>query len=487
MACPFGFRLLGPATGDRRLVDWQAAFAAYASCDPRCQPDQESYLSGFTFGEDFRARADEWGTVSTAGFNGPCWAPWIWFDLDRTGNIDLALKEARRLAMFLDERFALRSEDDLLAFLSGNKGFHLGAPTSLWCPEPAVDFHRIARRFACRLAELAGVGVYDDRRGYRIDEGVYVKVQLFRAPNSRHPRSGRHKRRLLFSELMSLSVERILQLAEGPEPFDIPTPDYRSEQAGLDWADAVRAVAQETEARQRRQPEGAGKATLNRLTREFLCKGASEGDRHRLLFSAASNLAEFRCPPLLAHALLTEPALDSGLSPSDVHRQIECGLRHGSGPGDPEPSACPTPPADLRAALSAAWSAQATPTGVEPASWPAGLPPPPSAEDSRQIPADPPPRTEPTRVPNLRAELTALWASAAGDRRETPVAGAPEPIALPEGFPAKAGRADAPCPPPGVRFFYEDERGRVCGPAAAAKWTWAGATRWYYVAEFPLP
>jgi hypothetical protein len=245
-------------------------------------------LSAFTFGEDFRARADEWGTVSTAGFDGPCWAPWIWLDLDRSGNIDLALKEARRLAMFLDERFALRSEDDLLAFLSGNKGFHLGAPTSLWCPEPAVDFHRVARRFACRLAELAEVGVYDERRGYRIDEGVYVKVQLFRAPNSRHPKGGRHKRRLLFSELMELSVERILHLAERPEPFDIPTSDYRSEQAARDWADAVRAVAQEAEVRQRRRLEGAGKPTLNRLTREFICKGASEGARHRLLFSAGT-------------------------------------------------------------------------------------------------------------------------------------------------------------------------------------------------------
>jgi len=44
------------------------------------------------------------------------------------------------------------------------------------------------------------------------------------------------------------------------------------------------------------------------------------------LFSAAANLAEFGCPVALAHALLTEIALDSGLSPSDVRRQIDCGL-----------------------------------------------------------------------------------------------------------------------------------------------------------------
>ena len=52
----------------------------------------------------------------------------------------------------------------------------------------------------------------------------------------------------------------------------------------------------------------------------------SKGDRHRLLFSAAANLAEFGCPPALAHALLSEAGLDSGLSPADVRRQIDCGL-----------------------------------------------------------------------------------------------------------------------------------------------------------------
>jgi hypothetical protein len=48
-----------------------------------------------------------------------------------------------------------------------------------------------------------------------------------------------------------------------------------------------------------------------------------------LLFSAAANLAELDCPAVLAHELLTEAALDSGLPPNDVRRQIDCGLEHG--------------------------------------------------------------------------------------------------------------------------------------------------------------
>ena len=69
-------------------------------------------------------------------------------------------------------------------------------------------------------------------------------------------------------------------------------------------------------------------ARLNRATLEFIRDGAGTGDRHRLLFSAAANLAEFGCPQSLAEALLCESALDSGLSPSEVRRQIACGLDH---------------------------------------------------------------------------------------------------------------------------------------------------------------
>ena len=47
------------------------------------------------------------------------------------------------------------------------------------------------------------------------------------------------------------------------------------------------------------------------------------------LFSAAANLAELGCGFDLAWGLLSEAGLDSGLSPSEVKRQIACGLDHG--------------------------------------------------------------------------------------------------------------------------------------------------------------
>jgi hypothetical protein len=194
-------------------------------------------------------------------------------------------------------------------------------PTCLWGPAPSADFHRIARRFAECVAERGKV---------TIDSGVYDKVRAFRAPNSRHPKTGRFKRSLSHGELMGLSLDRLLQLAERPEPFDLPAPACRDEQAAADWQEAMTTVCQQSEAKAKRQAESNGTPTLNQLTLAFIRDGADQGDRHRLLFSAAANLAEFGCPPALAHALLTEAALDSGLPPADVRRQIDCGLKHGA-------------------------------------------------------------------------------------------------------------------------------------------------------------
>jgi len=208
---PYGFRVVGGTWEARRLVDAAAALSAHATCDPRAELDRECYLSAFQYGDDFRRYLETTG--STADFAGECWAPFIWFDVDRT-DLLVALKDARRLAVTIDERYRL-ADGNLLAFYSGSKGFHIGLPTPLWRPKPAVTFHKIARRFAERLAELARV---------QIDTGVYDKVRLFRAPNSRHPKTGLHKRQLSLDELTGLSIDGIMDLAGVPAPFDLPEP-----------------------------------------------------------------------------------------------------------------------------------------------------------------------------------------------------------------------------------------------------------------------
>lgn len=309
----FGFRVLGDCRQPRRLVDAGAAQAAYAACDPRAECHREAYLSAFVFGADFRDHLT--ATGSTAGFSGPCWAPWVWFDVDREGDLPAALEDARRLCVALTGSLGI-AEDDMLAFLSGGKGFHLGITSAAWQPAPGRHFHRVARRFAEAAAELAGV---------TIDVGVYDKVRCFRAPNSRHPKTGLHKRRLSVDELMHLGTDAILTLAAEPADFELPAPTYRSEPAAALWAEAADQVQRETDARAGRLASGDAPNKLNRATLDFIRDGASVGDRHRRCYSAAANLAELGAPLALCAALLTEAALDCGLTPTDTRRAIENG------------------------------------------------------------------------------------------------------------------------------------------------------------------
>lgn len=318
-AASYGFRIVGSCREARRLVDADAALSAYAACDERAEVTCESYLSAFQFGAEFRSHLELTG--STRGYNGPCWARWLWWDIDRPtssegDDIDAAVRDARALAAALVDRYRLDG-DDLLIFFSGAKGFHVGLPTAIWEAEPSGEFNKVARRFAERVAERLGIA---------IDAGVYDKVRAFRAPNSRHPKTGRYKRRFSFDELLGLRTAALVDWAAEPEAFDLPKPPATNEQAAADWRDAERDVAQATVAKLGRRAATGASARLNRRTMEFIRSGATAGDRHRLLFSAAANLAEFGCPPALAAELLTESALDSGLSPSDVRRQIQCGL-----------------------------------------------------------------------------------------------------------------------------------------------------------------
>jgi hypothetical protein len=288
----------------------------YSQCDERAEVTSESYLSAFTFGDVFANYLNSTGT--TKCYTGETGAAWLWFDIDREDNIDTATTDARRLASLLSDRFGIDG-DTLLCFFSGAKGFHIGLPLSACgSPGPSAMFHRVCRQFAESVAAAAGVA---------IDTGVYDRVRLFRAPNSRHPKTGLFKRQLSFDSLLGLRSSRIVELAGEPEAFDIPDPPEPSRVAVADWTAAVRAVAEQTAGVTSRRELGA-RSALNRATVEFIRDGATSGDRHRLLFSAAANLAEFGCSLELATALLSESALDSGLSPSDVQRQIQCGIEY---------------------------------------------------------------------------------------------------------------------------------------------------------------
>src|SRR5262249_4560757 len=163
--------------------DWRLAFDAYCTCDDRAKLDREAYLSHFVFGADFAEHLERNG--SEAAYNGPCGADWLFWDIERPGDPGRAVSDARPLPASILDCYRELDGDALLIFLSGGKGLHIGIPTALWEPTPCSCFHETAKRFALAHGERAGVVV---------DGTVYSKVRLFRAPNSRHPKTGLFKR-----------------------------------------------------------------------------------------------------------------------------------------------------------------------------------------------------------------------------------------------------------------------------------------------------
>jgi hypothetical protein len=319
--CRFTFRVVGSPTQPRRLVDGGAAFAAYAACDPRAEPNRECYLSAFWFGDAMRDRLNPDGvTLNVRGYAGPLWSPWVWFDFDRA-DIGAALTDTRRFVGVTLDRYCDLDEDALLYFLSGGKGFHIGLPTAAMpTAQPSPRFNRIAKRFATALAERAGVA---------IDPAVYDAVRLFRAPNSRHPKTGRFKRRLTHRELYGLSAGGILALASAPAPFDLPDPPPACPVADADWEAADRAEAATTN-----PPEGAKHGTGGPLQRDTLdlihgFDVPAPGERERRVFRAAANLTECGAPPVLVRALLDTPARNCGLPAREVDHAIRTGIEHG--------------------------------------------------------------------------------------------------------------------------------------------------------------
>src|SRR5437763_2528934 len=113
MSAPLGFWIRGPIYERRLLVEHAAAFQAHCELDERIDPHDEGYLSAFSFGPEFTDHLERTGG-STRAYKGVCGAPFLWWDIDRENNLELALRDARGLAAMLLDRFRSLDENALL-------------------------------------------------------------------------------------------------------------------------------------------------------------------------------------------------------------------------------------------------------------------------------------------------------------------------------------------------------------------------------------
>ncbi|MCA8830302.1 primase C-terminal domain-containing protein [Hymenobacter pini] len=203
--------------------------------------DEEFYLSLFGFDntifEHLEVHRDpQTGKSTVAGFAGSYFAEFLYFDLDRDGDLAGSLESARDLVKRLYSRFQLSPKQLYLSF-SGSKGFHIGLHQSLFGGfEPSPRLPEFVQILVARLvAECHGLSLSDmqtqhatrkkNREGNfaDVDFGIYTPNRLFRVINSRNAKSGRYKIGLTSQELLSLPLEELLTLAEQPRP------DYRPE------------------------------------------------------------------------------------------------------------------------------------------------------------------------------------------------------------------------------------------------------------------
>jgi hypothetical protein len=311
-----GAYVQGSPSSPRVLVRYDDLFLAYArGVMAERGETREAYLSHFVFGHEMQ---EYYATHkhSVAGYSGPCCCRWLIMDIDRD-DPSAALADTRRLVATIRERYGV---DDLPVWFSGSKGFHVAIELVHKAP-PAVGFHRASKAFADLVAAAANV---------QIDTSVYDVNHIIRLPNTKHPKTGLYKRLIAADDLLHISIDGIRQHAARPGADDMPEWNGDTERLAADWQTAEEVVRRETErqAAIRNATVSQPDSKAPKYLLDFLRFGVEVGERHKTLFRCAAWLTEQGAPPSLCFALLTEPGCDLGLAPSDVERQVRCGIEH---------------------------------------------------------------------------------------------------------------------------------------------------------------
>jgi len=153
--------------------------------------------------------AEAYTSIFRYGIPDPCVGPLLsgfLLDFDDAENPERSRKEAVVVVNEVMRRYRIPEESVGICF-SGGKGFHLTLSRHIFNVEPSGLLPQVWKSMAedlvqqCRLKTL-DTGIYDCRR-------------LWRLPNSKHA-SGYYKIHLTKSELESLSIDKIRELATKP-------------------------------------------------------------------------------------------------------------------------------------------------------------------------------------------------------------------------------------------------------------------------------
>jgi hypothetical protein len=343
---------VGGKKGLRTLVAADEVFARYARVEASIQPELPAHLSVFEYTDDLALYQRAHGG-SVAGYRGIAWGRRCVADFDGPNGLADVLQPARSFATAL-VRLGIPHEQ-ILTFFSGNRGVHVMFPSGVAGMAPQTNFefavgqfcqviadqatimlnpHTSSPRSDCRRDEPQGgrmpAEVWDPRDEATwhepIDWNMYKPNAMLRAPNTRHEETGLYKVLLTLDEFHALDVDAIRQLAAAPRPFDPPAWKTTPLDALCSlYSYAVAFANSRTFAVT--QSVDVGNWVYGD-TFDFMRNGAPKLTRAKRLFRAAVNLLQVGCSRGAVYQLLSPAALMSGLSPTEISRQIDGAARY---------------------------------------------------------------------------------------------------------------------------------------------------------------
>ena len=187
------------------------------------EPPVECYRTWCRYSPDYY---DDWieNGKRVRGYKGQCYSDFFPVDID-SPDLERSLEVCQNFVRFLEAAHDLPL-DSLRIFFSGSKGFHIEIPTSLFGDiKPSRILPYVFRAIAENLKSEGS----DEKLGFvEVDTRIYRQNGLWRLPNSINSKRGLYKISLSVKDILCLSIQDILKMAEKPMPTEegIPYDDW---------------------------------------------------------------------------------------------------------------------------------------------------------------------------------------------------------------------------------------------------------------------
>ena len=223
------------------------------------------------------------------GWDGEVYTDYLWMDID--DELEKALEGVRFLIGRLKHNYGI-PPDTLRLYFSGAKGFHVGIDSRWFGLVPSRKLPQQCKK----LAELICEGI-------KIDFAVYDRTRLFRLSGSINAKTGLYKIPLTATEIETLTVDEIKELAKKPREVEYKNGDDIIEGELADMVqeveeNSVPETLDHTPAIRKKSLHGT-KVCLWRI----MC-GVDEGIRDECAIRLAADYSKKGMPPEICYSLL---------------------------------------------------------------------------------------------------------------------------------------------------------------------------------------